>query len=166
MPTINYITTNTELTSVANAIRTKGKTSASLTYPGGFVSAINNIDSSGETGTSIVLSSNSKSITFQRVTATPKWFIVRPRDPINILSNVDYTNAFTITVTYSVATGPVGISVVAVKDSSGLHLGIDPLERITYSYNSYSQQLTITLPSGTDPLFATGEYDIIYGFSE
>ena len=39
----NYITTDTELTSVANAIRTKGGTSASLTYPAGFVSAIGSI---------------------------------------------------------------------------------------------------------------------------
>lgn len=43
----NYITTDTELTSVANAIRTKGGTSSSLTYPNGFVSAIENIPSGG-----------------------------------------------------------------------------------------------------------------------
>jgi len=36
----DYLTTDTELTSIANAIRTKGGTSASLTYPTGFVSAI------------------------------------------------------------------------------------------------------------------------------
>lgn len=39
----DYLTTDTELTSIANAIRTKGGTSASLTYPTGFVTAINNI---------------------------------------------------------------------------------------------------------------------------
>ena len=36
----DYLTTDTELTSVANAIRTKGGTSAALVYPAGFVSAI------------------------------------------------------------------------------------------------------------------------------
>ena len=36
----DYLTTDTELTSVANAIRTKGGTSASLIYPTGFVTAI------------------------------------------------------------------------------------------------------------------------------
>ena len=36
----NYLTTDTELTSVADAIRAKGGTSAPLTYPDGFVSAI------------------------------------------------------------------------------------------------------------------------------
>lgn len=40
----NYVTTDTEITSIANAIRTKGKTSAQLTYPAGFVSAIGAID--------------------------------------------------------------------------------------------------------------------------
>ena len=46
----NYITTDTELTSVANAIRTKGGTSESLTYPAGFVAAIQNIPSGGGGG--------------------------------------------------------------------------------------------------------------------
>lgn len=36
-----YITSDIDLTSVANAIRTKGGTSASLVYPAGYVSAIN-----------------------------------------------------------------------------------------------------------------------------
>lgn len=35
-----YLTNTTDLTSVANAIRTKGGTSAQLIYPSGFVSAI------------------------------------------------------------------------------------------------------------------------------
>ena len=43
----DYLTTDTELTSVANAIRTKGGTSASLVYPTGFVSAIQNLPSGG-----------------------------------------------------------------------------------------------------------------------
>ena len=49
----NYLTTDTELTSIANAIRTKGGTQAQLTYPTGFVSAINDIPTGG--GGSIVL---------------------------------------------------------------------------------------------------------------
>lgn len=36
----NYIATDTDLTAVANAIRTKGGTSAALVFPGGFVDAI------------------------------------------------------------------------------------------------------------------------------
>lgn len=40
----DYICTDTQLTSIANAIRTKGGTSAQLSFPTGFVSAINNIE--------------------------------------------------------------------------------------------------------------------------
>ena len=36
----NYIATDTDLTAVANAIRTKGGTSAQLVFPSGFVSAV------------------------------------------------------------------------------------------------------------------------------
>ena len=43
----DYLTTDTELTSIANAIRTKGGTSESLTYPAGFVSAIEAIPTGG-----------------------------------------------------------------------------------------------------------------------
>jgi len=43
----DYMTTSTELTGVANAIRTKGGTSGQLTYPNGFVSAINAIPTGG-----------------------------------------------------------------------------------------------------------------------
>ena len=40
-----YTTQASSLTAVADAIRTKGGTSAALTYPDGFVDAINNIQS-------------------------------------------------------------------------------------------------------------------------
>ena len=45
----DYLTTDTELTSVADAIRTKGGTSFPLVYPNGFVSAIEEIS----TGTDV-----------------------------------------------------------------------------------------------------------------
>lgn len=45
----DYRVTDTELTSIANAIRTKGGTSASLEFPTGFVSAIGSIPSGGGT---------------------------------------------------------------------------------------------------------------------
>ena len=45
-----YVTNTSELTSIANAIRTKGGTSASLEWPTGFISAISNMEvSSGGT---------------------------------------------------------------------------------------------------------------------
>lgn len=46
----NYLTTDTDLTAVANAIRTKGGTSASLAFPTGFVNAIDAIPTGGGGG--------------------------------------------------------------------------------------------------------------------
>jgi len=43
----NYKVSGADLTSVANAIRTKGSTSAELAFPDGFVSAIQNIPTGG-----------------------------------------------------------------------------------------------------------------------
>lgn len=47
---MDYKVTDTELTSIANAIRTKGGTSAQLTFPNDFVTAIGNIPSGGGGG--------------------------------------------------------------------------------------------------------------------
>lgn len=43
----DYLTTDTELASIANAIRTKGGTSAALEWPSGFAQAIADISSGG-----------------------------------------------------------------------------------------------------------------------
>ena len=43
----DYIVKDTELTGVANSIRTAGSTSSLLTFPNGFISAINNIGGGG-----------------------------------------------------------------------------------------------------------------------
>lgn len=40
----NYLTTDTDLTAVANAIRAKGGTSAQLAFPNGFISAVEAIE--------------------------------------------------------------------------------------------------------------------------
>lgn len=48
----DYLTDTTELTSIADAIRAKGGTSAALEYPTGYVTAIANIPSGGGTDTS------------------------------------------------------------------------------------------------------------------
>lgn len=45
----NYLATDTDLTAVANAIRTKGGTSAQLAFPNGFISAIQNLGGDGLT---------------------------------------------------------------------------------------------------------------------
>ena len=56
-----YYATGTEVTSIANAVRTKSGTSAALTFPDGFVTAINGINSAGsviqDSGNNLHLSS-------------------------------------------------------------------------------------------------------------
>lgn len=47
----DYLVTDTDLTSIASAIRTKGGTSAQLTFPGGFVDAVGAIPTGGTTPT-------------------------------------------------------------------------------------------------------------------
>lgn len=51
----DYLVTDTELTSIANAIRTKGDTNGTLSFPSGFISAINNISSTPAVSTGSVL---------------------------------------------------------------------------------------------------------------
>lgn len=51
LPPVTYTTDSDELTSIADAIRAKGGTSAALVYPTGFVSAINDISAGGGTKT-------------------------------------------------------------------------------------------------------------------
>lgn len=62
----NYLTTDTDLTSVADAIRTKGGTSASLAFPADFVSAIAAIPSGGgdsDSGSFVATSASPISLT-------------------------------------------------------------------------------------------------------
>lgn len=77
-----YIVDSADLTSVANAIRTKGGTSAQLAFPAGFVSAIENISGGGGSSGLTLLgsgtytkTSDSASISIPvTYTGTPKLF--------------------------------------------------------------------------------------------
>lgn len=51
----DYIVKDTELTSVANAIRTAGGTNSLLNFPNGFVSAVNNISGGSSDLTTAVM---------------------------------------------------------------------------------------------------------------
>ena len=54
----NYLATDTDLTAVANAIRTKGGTSAQMAFPNGFVSAVQAIPTGGGYTLNDVVESN------------------------------------------------------------------------------------------------------------
>lgn len=66
----DYLTTDTELTSVANAIRTKGGTSAALEWPGGFAQAIADISSGGSVETAQIAISGATSVHYTDGTMT------------------------------------------------------------------------------------------------
>lgn len=65
----NYLVTDTELTSVANAIRTKGGTTGGLVFPSGFISAINAI-SGGDTHLELIKEESLGAIQHSTSTAT------------------------------------------------------------------------------------------------
>lgn len=58
---------DSDLTSVANAIRTKGGTSAQLAFPAGFVSAIGDIPTGGQSNWTLI---GTKTLTLQEYTGT------------------------------------------------------------------------------------------------
>ena len=65
----DYLTTDTELESVANAIRAKGGTSESLSFPDGFISAIENIPTGGSQGIVITDTIDAAGGTIRTITA-------------------------------------------------------------------------------------------------
>lgn len=72
---------NADLTSVANAIRTKGGTSAQMAFPAGFVSAVQAIPTGGGGGLtkesgSITLTENTQYLTVTGLSGTPKIVMV------------------------------------------------------------------------------------------
>ena len=101
----DYLVTDTELISIANAIRTKGDTSASLEFPAGFVSAVNNIGSplfSKVYETTVTVNTTSTDVAGVSVLTTPALDIQTPcgvyvcvRDPLGYRSQYHYgTDSF------------------------------------------------------------------------
>lgn len=111
-----------DLTSVANAIRTKGGTSASLAFPADFVSAIADIPSGGGGG-------------------TPVWN--RPSDWPNIDDlNISGDNIFYMTYSADVATGFCDIT---CKTSSGQY----KVEVGTVSGSTFTAETSYSINSNT-----------------
>lgn len=96
----DYLVTDTELTSVANAIRTKGGTSATLSFPTGFVSAINDISSGKQlkmgyfTPTADVSSGDYTIVSVATLGFTPDVFIVHKHTIGSTSGYLDYTMTF------------------------------------------------------------------------
>ena len=135
----DYLTTDTELTSIANAIRTKGGTSASLTYPTGFVDAIDAIPTGGSSSTLL------KSIIERTAVTSP----TLPDDLTKIGNYVFYNySSFALT---SLPSGVTSIGTYAFYGCTALALaslpsGITSLGN--YAFYGCSNISLTSLPSG------------------
>ena len=107
----DYLTTDIELTSIANAVRTKGGTSAQLEFPTGFVSAIGNLPCGHPLftkvyETAITVNTTSTATAGVNVLTTPALDIQTPcgvyvcvRDPLGYRSQYHYgTDSFTFSL--------------------------------------------------------------------
>ena len=106
-----FFTTRGELESVADAIRTKGGTSADLVYPDGFITAIGNISGGGGTGVAkgtLTVASNVNTNTNTKITDTstigftPKAFLFYCSDRSATSNHVNIATFVTLGSSYYV----------------------------------------------------------------
>lgn len=88
----NYKVSDSDLTSVANAIRTKGGASAGLSFPDGFVSAIGNIPTGG--GTTLITKSITENGTYSASSDNADGY---SSVTVNIPSMFKYEYTYTVT---------------------------------------------------------------------
>lgn len=165
---IDYLTTDQELTSIANAIRTKGGTSASLTYPAGFVSAIENLPSGGgiyQAKTNITPTTSSQTITPDsgydalssvQINAMPSGTATTPATTITAQPTISVNSSTGVITASNSKTQNVTPAVSAGYVSSGTAGTITVSGSNTSSLTTQAAQ-TIT-PTTTDQTIASGKY--------
>lgn len=163
----DYLVTDTELTSVADAIRAKGGTSANLSFPTGFVSAINDIS----TGASNIVS-GTLTTTFDR---TANVVIATPTDLGLTATQVSNARGFYICANQTVTTAKYMVGSVYLqygtkhwktayyKDTKGSVSTINGTSNwesnsVGYVYYSASAQ-QIIWRGGTSYIIGKGTYD-------
>ena len=122
-----YLTRKSELTSIANAIRAKGKTSAQLVYPDGFVTAIQSIDTTGGTKPATL------TITSSNYTGTQKgvFVFVNSEGHIERLDR-SYGSGFTFPITIETVIG--GLVIFQTHMLSGIPSSKDTVGCDHYKY--------------------------------
>lgn len=129
----NYIATDTELTSIANAIREKGGTSEQLEFPDDFITAIENITTGG--GIVIEDTTDSHGGTIRRITATEL--------KTQAKTNITPTES---SQTISPDTGYNALSSVQINAISSTYVGSDIPENDSTDLSASGN--TVTVPAG------------------
>lgn len=175
----DYLTTDSELEAVADAIRAKGATSALLVYPTGFVSAINAIPTGiTPTGTKSI-SISAAGTTTEDVTnyasaeitvpsgsaATPATAITaNPTISVNSSGLITATVNATKSVTPSVSAGYVSsgtAGTVSVSGSNASQLTVYAGAHHTPTPAGYTVTISLTNPSGVSHFGEVGIFEAI-----
>ena len=115
----NYIATDTDLTAVANAIRTKGGTSENLEFPSEFVTAIQNIPTGGSPAIGIDDTQDSAGGTIRTITAVSLAGDTVTAEHLESGYTAHDATGAEITGTMPAPSGPVGRSDVNFYDYDG-----------------------------------------------
>jgi hypothetical protein len=104
-----YFVNSTDLTSVADAIRTKGETTEKLVFPGGFVAAIETMET-GKTGATLTVTTPAEGITVTVTKGELSYTKITGADGTAVFSGLE-TGTWTITISdgSQTATGTVDI---------------------------------------------------------
>lgn len=159
----NYIATDTDLTAVANAIRTKGGTSASLAFPTGFVDAIDAIETGGSgeytindfadgtaTTGELVITSDLIECAFQGRNAITKVVYTGRTLPMSAFNGCTGLTEFHAGSNFPSSLSSLALSNSTFAGCSSLvfaDLGNLPAIRNTYTFNNCSKLKTIILRS-------------------
>lgn len=158
----DYLTTDSELEAVADAIRAKGATSALLVYPNGFVSAINAIP----TG---ITPTGTKSITISAAGTTTEDVTNYASAEITVPSGSASTPATTITANPTISVSSTGLITASVSGSQSVtpsvsagYVSSGTAGTVSVSGSNTSQLTTqaaqTITPTTTDQTIASGKY--------
>lgn len=131
---VDYKVTDTELTSIANAIRTKGGTQAQLEFPNGFVSAVQAIPTGGG-GIDSINTNLIKKWKFALYSTLPEYWRVASGGSIEFTKGEGVRLTTTKTNMYQQVSLDIG-SIVGKKYTASILYSSNEFETITIEYQS------------------------------
>ena len=141
-----FIVENTELISIADAIRAKGGTSAGLTFPAGFVSAIENIPAGGGTIKSVTgsIPSGSDQTFTGSIPITPTPTSARSIFGVSLMTN---TSQFSTQTGSSNASfiGTIGLVPFTTFNEQDKYASVSTNIRMLYPNSISGSSVTITI---------------------